>query len=86
MFCRNYPVGSRIFIVWGLSCLILGILISSLPDFIIQVREVASLFPNESLFSRFHGFSDGFSLVLIIVSLILNLKAVRRFAQPEQAE
>ena len=52
-------------------------MISSLPDFVVHLDILVSLFPSEAVFSFFHGFADGFSLVLIMVSLFLNLKAVR---------
>ena len=81
MYCRNYSTGPQIFITWGFICLILSILFSSLPDFIIQVRAMASIFPNEAAVSLFHGFADGFSLVLIVISLFLNLEAVLEVAR-----
>jgi len=76
MFCKKYSSGSQIFIIWGFLCLILAILISSLPDFVIQVETVVSLFPDQAAIHFFHGFADGLSLVLIVLSLILNLKAI----------
>ena len=77
MFFGNNSAESRIFLSWGFSCLFLGILVSSLPDFVTHFDALAALFPNEAVFNFFHGFADGFSLVLIIVSLFLNLKTVR---------
>ena len=60
----------------GISLLFLAILISSLTDFVIQNEALASLFPNQAAINFFHGFADGLSLVLIVLSLILNLKAI----------
>ena len=76
MFCKKFLTRSRIFIVWGFLCLILAILISSLADFVIQIEALASLFPNRAAINFFHGFADGLSLVLIVLSLTLNLKAI----------